>query len=196
MANYHYVHNLWQSVRGHSKHFDAFDISWKWKHFWANCLQGINSSYNSIKFCISQKNILIFIFAMYQHYPLALSTVKRISKSLLAFCKNEQHTFLLLYWLHMKSFIATRVISILVNLRYLRFKLLKYKENNKKICNTFDRNFKNIPLYIMSNVSLERYYFVLYDGALTLKMSKMVLNAFCDKTLHILLHISTKVIYH
>ena len=85
----------------------------------------------------------------------------------------------------MKSFIAKRVISILVNLRYLRFKLLKYKENNKKICNTFDHNFKNIPLYIMSNVSLERYYFVLYDGALTLKMSKMALNAFCDKTLHI-----------
>ena len=81
----------------------------------------------------------------------------------------------------MKSFIAKRVISILVN---LRFKLqLKYKENNKKICNTFDHNFKNIPLYIMSNVSLERYYVVLYDGALTLKMSKMALNAFCDKTL-------------
>ena len=38
----------------------------------------------------------------------------------------------------------------------------------------------------MSNVSLERYYFVLYDGALTLKMSKMSLNAFCDKTLHLL----------
>ena len=37
----------------------------------------------------------------------------------------------------------------------------------------------------MSNVSLERYYFVLYDGALTLKMSKMAINAFCDKTLHI-----------
>ena len=87
----------------------------------------------------------------------------------------------------MKSFIAKRVISILVNLRYLRFKLLKYKENNKNICNsnTFDHNFKNIPLYIMSNASLERYYFVLYDGALTLKMSKMALNAFCDKTLHI-----------
>ena len=63
---------------------------------------------------------------------------------------------------------------------------LKYKENNKKICNTFDHNFKNIPLYIMRKVSLERYYFVLYDGALTLKMSKMALNSFCDETLHIL----------
>ena len=80
----------------------------------------------------------------------------------------------------MKSFIAKRVISILVNLRYLRF-----KENYKTICNTFDHNFKNIPLYIMSNVSLERYCFVLYDGALTLKMSKMALNAFFDKTLQI-----------
>ena len=32
----------------------------------------------------------------------------------------------------------------------------------------------------------ERYYFVLYDGALTLKMSKMALNSFCDKTLQFL----------
>ena len=83
----------------------------------------------------------------------------------------------------MKSFIAKQVNSILVNLRYLRFKLLKYKENNKKICNTSDHNLKNIPLYIMRKVSWERYYFVLNDGALTLKMSKMALNLFCDITL-------------
>ena len=67
----------------------------------------------------------------------------------------------------MKSFIAKRLNSILVNLRYLRFKLMKYKENNKKICNTFDHNFKNIPFYIMRKVSLEMYCFVLYDCALT-----------------------------
>ena len=36
----------------------------------------------------------------------------------------------------------------------------------------------------MRKVSLERYYFVLYNGALTLNMSKMALNQFCDKTLH------------
>ena len=35
----------------------------------------------------------------------------------------------------------------------------------------------------MRKASLERYYFVLYNGALTLKMSKMALNPFCDKTL-------------
>ena len=33
----------------------------------------------------------------------------------------------------------------------------------------------------MRKVSFERYYFVLYDGVLTVKMSKMVLNPFCDK---------------
>ena len=49
---------------------------------------------------------------------------------------------------YMKSFIAKRVISNLVNLVNLRFKLLKYKENNKKIYNSSDHNFKNIPLYI------------------------------------------------
>ena len=35
----------------------------------------------------------------------------------------------------------------------------------------------------MSNVSLERYYFVLSDGALTSEMSKRALIAFCDKTI-------------
>ena len=74
-------------------------------------------------------------------------------------------------------------------------KLFKYKENNTKICNTFDHNFKNIPLYTMRKVSLERYYFVLYDGALTLKMSKMVLNPFCDKTLHLFLKASGRCHY-
>ena len=82
---------------------------------------------------------------------------------------------------HMKSFIAKRLDSILVNLRYLRFKLLKYKENNKKICNTFDHNFKNIPLDIMRKVSLERYYFVLYDCALTSKVQKWRLSRFAIK---------------
>ena len=38
----------------------------------------------------------------------------------------------------------------------------------------------------MRKVSLEWFFFFYYyNGALTLKMSKMVLNPFCDKTLHI-----------
>ena len=73
----------------------------------------------------------------------------------------------------MKSFIAKQVKSILINFRYLRLKLLKYKENNTKTCDTFDHNFRYIPLCIMSYMSLNRHYFVLYDSALiTLKISK------------------------
>ena len=54
---------------------------------------------------------------------------------------------------YMKCFIAKRVNPMLVNLRYVRFKLLKYKENNKKMCNTLN-------LIITSKVFLylERYY--------------------------------------
>ena len=39
----------------------------------------------------------------------------------------------------------------------------------------------------MRKVSLERYYFVLYNGALTFKISKMALNPFCDETLQMYL---------
>ena len=85
--------------------------------------------------------------------------------------------------IYIKGFIAKWVNSILVN---LRFKLLKYKEN-KKICNTFDHNFKDIPLYIMRKVSLERYYFVFYDGAL-LKCQKWRLTRFAIK-LHIFIYL-------
>ena len=34
----------------------------------------------------------------------------------------------------------------------------------------------------MRKVSLERYYFVLYDGAFTLQIKKMALHPFGDKT--------------
>ena len=74
MANYDYVHNLWQSVRG------TPDILMFWlfpengsisEQNWGK--QGINSSYNPVKFWIQKrrkkkrKKI-----AMYQNYPLAL----------------------------------------------------------------------------------------------------------------------------
>ena len=39
----------------------------------------------------------------------------------------------------------------------------------------------------MRKVSLERYYFVLYDCALTSKISKMALKSFCDKTLQVII---------
>ena len=41
-------------------------------------------------------------------------------------------------------------ISIFINFRYLRSKLLKNKEKNKKICHIFHHNFKNNPYCVMS----------------------------------------------
>ena len=65
------------------------------------------------------------------------------------------------------------------------------------MCDTFDHNFRYMYIHVplcMSYISLWRHYqnFVLYDSALTLKISKMALNPFCDETLHILLAESQK----
>ena len=43
---------------------------------------------------------------------------------------------------------------------FLGLKLLKDKENNKKICHIFHHNFKNILCCVMSEVSLKMFYFV------------------------------------
>ena len=87
---------------------------------------------------------------------------------------------------HLKSFIAGRLSSILVNLRYLILGLLKCRENSEEVCDAFGRDFKNVPLYIMRKVSLERC-FVLCDCALTSKISKMAFGSFCDGALHLYL---------
>ena len=52
-----------------------------------------------------------------------------------------------------KSLFAKTDKSIFVKLRYLRLKLLKYKENNNKISDTFDHNFENNHWHVMSEVS-------------------------------------------
>ena len=77
-------------------------------------------------------------------------------------------------------------ISICINLRYLRLKLLKSKENNKKICDIFHHNFKNILCYVTSEISLKRFYFALSDDGLTLKTLKLAFIGFCIQTLQIL----------
>ena len=91
----------------------------------------------------------------------------------------------------MKSLNAKTDISIFIHLRYLRLKLLKNKENNKKIWDIFHHtcNFKNMPCYVTSEVSLKRFYFVLhvYDDGLTLKTSKLVYICFCIQTLQVLI---------
>ena len=60
-----------------------------------------------------------------------------------------------MYINYMKSFIAKRIISILVNLRYLRFKLPKYKANNKNI---------------NKNSYLQKYSFVYNDKGIIRKI--------------------------
>ena len=94
----------------------------------------------------------------------------------------------------MKSFIAKRVISILVNLRYLRFNPLKYKENNKEICNTFDHNFQKYSVIYNEKGIIRKVLFCIIQWCPYLKMSKMALNPFCDKTLQIQNVIFLKVI--
>ena len=64
-------------------------------------------------------------------------------------------------------------ISIFINLRYLRLKLVKNTENNKKICHIFHHNFKNIPCYVMSEVSLKRFYFAIFDDGLNITLKTL-----------------------
>ena len=54
---------------------------------------------------------------------------------------------------HMKSFMAKRVISILANFRYLRFRLRKYKKIRKFVIGllliiTLDNTFKHTELHV------------------------------------------------
>ena len=87
----------------------------------------------------------------------------------------------------MKSLNSKTDISIFINLRYLRLKLqqLKNKENNNKICHIFHHSFKNIPCYVMSEVSLKTVYFALFDDGLTLKALKLAFIGFLIQSLRI-----------
>ena len=48
----------------------------------------------------------------------------------------------------------------------------------------FYHKFKNIPCYVMSEVSLKRFYFALFDDGLTLKTLKLAFIGFLIQTLH------------
>ena len=52
-------------------------------------------------------------------------------------------------------------------------------------------NFKNIPCYVMSEVSLKRFCFVLSDDGLTLKALKLAFVGFLIQSLHILILFSS-----
>ena len=79
-----------------------------------------------------------------------------------------------------------------INLRYLRLKLLKNKEN-KKICDICYHNFKNIPCYVTSKVSLKKKYFALFDDGLSLKTLKLAYISFCIQTLHMIVIMITVI---
>ena len=87
------------------------------------------------------------------------------------------------YVLPLKSFNAKTDINF-YQFEILWIKPLKNKENNKEICQIF-HNFKNIPCYVMSEVSLERFYFALFDNGLTFKTLKLAFICFCIQTLHL-----------
>ena len=63
--------------------------------------------------------------------------------------------------MYLKSLNSNTDISIFTNFRYLQLKMLKNIENNMKICHIFHHNFKNIPCYVMGEVSFKRFYFAL-----------------------------------
>ena len=65
---------------------------------------------------------------------------------------------------------------------------IKFSENNKKICHMFHHNFKNIPCYVMSEVSLKKFHFALFEDGLTLKTLKLAFIGFCIQTLYLLLY--------
>ena len=60
---------------------------------------------------------------------------------------------------------------------------IKAAENKKSY---FFHNFKNIPCYVMSEVSLKRIFVVaLFDDGLTLKTLKLAFIGFCIQTLYL-----------
>ena len=74
-----------------------------------------------------------------------------------------------------------------INLRYVQLKQLKNKQNNKKICDIFHHNFKNIPCYVTSEVSLKGFillYLMMDDFGRTLKTCNCRIG-FCIQTLQI-----------
>ena len=71
MANYHYVHNLWQSVRGTPNNC----MFWLFPENGSISERTVNRAlivHTTLQILHLKKYILIFIFAMYQNYPLAL----------------------------------------------------------------------------------------------------------------------------
>ena len=70
-----------------------------------------------------------------------------------------------------------------INLTYLRLKLLKTKIIIRKYVIFFIITSKIFLIIIMSEVSLKRFYFALFDDGLTLKTLKLAFIGFTFKLL-------------
>ena len=72
VANYHHVHNLWQSVRGDSEHFTFWLFPENGSILERIVNRALTVHTTLYNFALTKK-MWIFIFAMYQNSPLALT---------------------------------------------------------------------------------------------------------------------------
>ena len=92
----------------------------------------------------SQKLIVYFSFGrinLYNKYMIMVNSWWRIPRE----GENEEFKFQNRYI----NFYQFEIFAI---------KAGEKQKNNKKICHIFHHNFKNIPCYVMSEVSLKRFY--------------------------------------
>ena len=68
---------------------------------------------------------------------------------------------------------------------------IKAAEKKKKIGHMFHHNFKNIPCYVTSEVSLQMFYIALFDDRLTLKLWNCCISVFAFKIFILLVHTHT-----
>ena len=65
------------------------------------------------------------------------------------------------------------------------FAIKAAEKQNKKLCDNFHHNFKNVPCYVTSEVSLKMFYFALFDDGLTFDLLwNWRILGFCIQSLH------------
>ena len=84
---------------------------------------------------------------------------------------------------HMKFECKNRYINFYQFEIFAILKLLKNKENNKKICHMFHHTLKNIPCYVTSEGIIEKGFILLYLMMDLLK--KWVFIGFCIQTIYV-----------
>ena len=117
---------------------------------WGNKQKGENSKEGHNHF---QIHIYLFI-----HLSFITPIMKLYTDVVPCFCLYNHVFLLFVLFEQLKSLNSKTDISIFIHLRYLRLKMLKNKENNKKR-HIFHHNFKNIPCFVMSEGIIEKVLF-------------------------------------